>query len=62
MCVCVLPDSLMRRSDAILVLTSGLNREVAAGKGLEPAACASSPVCVFVCVFAGCACRLAASE
>lgn len=52
----------MRRSDAILVLTSGLNREVAAGKGLEPAACASSPVCVFVCVFAGCACRLAAAE
>lgn len=85
-CVCALPDSLMRRSDAILVLTSGLNREVAAGKGLEPAACASSVfsacvsaacsacapgtlserasslVCVLVCVFAGCVCRLAASE
>ena len=86
-CVCVLPDSLMRRSDAILLLTSGLNREVAAGKGLEPVACAasgafsacvsvacsacvpgtlskraSSPVCVLVCVFAGCVCRLAASE
>lgn len=68
--MCVLPDSLMRRSDAILVLTSGLNREVAAGKGLEPAACvsdtlsvrASSPVRVFVCACAGCVCRLAASD
>lgn len=71
-----LPESLMRRSDAILVLTSGLNREVAEGKGLEPAArvpsvlsaCASdalsenasSPEGVFVSV--GCVCRLAASE
>lgn len=51
-----------------MVLTSGLNREVAAGKGLEPAAReshtlidkASSPECVFV--SAGCVCRLAASE
>lgn len=53
----------MRRSDAILVLTSGLNREIAAGKGLEPVARvsdtlgerASSPVCI-------CVCRLAAPE
>ncbi len=61
-----------------MVLTSGLKREVAAGKGLELVACASSVcsacvsgafsecasslVCVFVCVFAGCVCRLAASE
>lgn len=41
LCMCaLLPDSLIRRSDAILVLTSGLKREVAAGKGLEPVACA----------------------
>lgn len=43
-CMCVvgglIPDSLIRRSDAILVLTSGLKREVAAGKGLGPVACA----------------------
>lgn len=38
----VIPDSLIRRSDAILVLTSGLKREVAAGKGLDPMACAPS--------------------
>lgn len=65
----------MRRSDAILVLTSGLNREVAAGRGLEPAARvsgvarsashtlsekASSSERVFA--RAGCVCRLAASE
>lgn len=36
----VVPDSRIRRSDAILVLTSGLKREVAAGKGLDPMACA----------------------
>lgn len=36
----VVPDSLIRRSDAILVLTSGLKREVAAGKGLDPVPCA----------------------
>lgn len=36
--MCLLPDSLIRRSDAILVLTSGLKSEVAAGKGLEPVA------------------------
>lgn len=67
----VVPDSRIRRSDAILVLTSGLKSEVAAGRGLdpetrEPTACsasasgrpselASSLACVFVC-------RLAASE
>lgn len=39
-CDCLIPDSLIRRSDAILVLTSGLKREVAAGKGLGPVACA----------------------
>lgn len=38
--VLVVPDSLIRRSDAILVLTSGLKREVAAGKGLDPVALA----------------------
>lgn len=44
--MCLVPDSLIRRSDAILVLTSGLKREVAAGKGLGPVACAPvSSVC-----------------